>query len=193
MWLHNALSMDSIKPLLAPLNHKYAREHKYQNRPIYFSDEIHAKEYKGAVLLLGGDYGETDSYTTATGKLSGAQVHLAAFYSTYNPIKEVSDWIPFLSEIILGAILGCLSHTIIAKGQRGKNILLHLFALVFITSLTFFLLIWRDIWLNPAPLVLGMYLHSLISHDSKSIFTIFIKFLITLFFLCIALVLLIND
>lgn len=151
------------------------------------------KAINNNVVLIGGDYGVSDYYQTATTRLSGSEVHLAAFFSIRNYLAVKKNWLPYGLEIIVGVLFGLILHGLFAKrthfiyqyemsSNNATKLGLSAWALFFLLLIVIWPFIamlglihisietldrW-NIWLNPLPLLAGILVHAFWSNRSDA-------------------------
>jgi len=142
---------------------------------------------RGKVVFLGGSYGKDDSFYTVAGKYAGVFIHAAGYYSGVYSISPISHVGAFIVDIIIGVILGFVFSILweVYRYFRSnyensvgvKNYIIMRSMMFFILAiLLFFLILFcaysarlldLQFWLNPGPLVIGMFIHSLLTKDSE--------------------------
>jgi len=124
---------------------------------------------KDKIVILGGDYGTTDYSITPHGKYTGVMLHYAAYYSIINREKKVINWVEFVLDIIVGFFLSLYLHWILKINFLIKHIILRMIPVVSVIAVImllgfFSLLLFQksDIWINPAPLFVGILIEVLV-------------------------------
>lgn len=144
-------------------------------------------------IFLGGSYGVTDKFDTALGKFDGVSIHAASFYGNLNGVANASHVFAWGLDILIGLFLGILFQALWEKYNEAadrqkasepislstravqylvaKLWLLGIFALLALLAMIFLYsastLLSHGLWLNPGPIVIGMFLDSLLSSRSK--------------------------
>lgn len=144
----------------------------------------------GNVIFVGGSYDVHDTFRTVDGDMPGLYVHAASFTSLAMNTGQASHLQMFVADVVLGIILGVLFGGMwhyyskveenAAKGltlstrwtikpvlvfERSRLCLLLCWAVPVLLALGFALaahwLLAKGWWLNPGPIILGMFLHSM--------------------------------
>lgn len=166
----NAVDSNVLKGELAPFNFQYAGLPVKQQIP-WRPDADNIKQLaqlKGQVVILGGDYGLSDYYNTPLGRQAGVKLHYAAYYSMVNRLTEDKNHIiSFALDVLIGVVFSFIFHHLLHLMIEYFSLRLILVAIVLavmalLASLSYWLLITYNLWLKPAPLILGIVLHSLI-------------------------------
>jgi hypothetical protein len=150
----------------------------------YFSKNIHKNKNIHCVraIFFGGDYGKDDTYVTPLGAMPGVTVQAYTYFSIAERLKPHPWWVrwkplfAWLFDIVLGFWIGLIFHLIWQKfhdsrrrhefsGQAGWAagnflVLIACFALLMFIAIP--LLNW-GIWLNPALIVIGLFIDSYIT------------------------------
>jgi len=144
-------------------------------------------------IFLGGSYGVTDKFDTALGKFDGVSIHAASFYGNLKGVANASHVFAWGLDILIGLFLGIVFQALWVKYNEAtdsqktsepislstravkylfaKLWLLGIFALLALLAIIFMYsastLLSNGLWLNPGPIVIGMFLDSLLSSRSK--------------------------
>lgn len=144
----------------------------------------------GKTVFLGGDYSGADRFQTIARPtpVPGVVVHAAAYDGARQDLRRISDGLALLVDVIIGTLAGllfhatwarhnCAQHRLAAAGSRDwplyltarlwlvlNFVLLALFIWVIMKGAVF-LLDWH-LWSNPAPMVLGIFIKSLLGSRS---------------------------
>ena len=110
----------------------------------------------------------------------------AAYFSTLEHVGAVEGWIGFVIEVIVGVAFGFLFHRSWSAWERARarlraaddrtwrapyrdarlgllaNLALLPLSVVVVVLLSAWALIPNNVWLNPGPIVIGMFLKSLL-------------------------------
>ena len=131
--------------------------------------KVNTNKLKEQVVLLGGSYGSTDKYETPVGALAGVYIHAASYYSRVNPVEDLSHVLTYLVEIVVSTVLGVTFYSL-ARWYRKTHSLLSIVSnlglqlplmYIFILIAGYFLRF--NLWINPAPLIIGMEIHALLA------------------------------
>lgn len=130
-------------------------------------------------VFLGGAYGQSDLHATPHGDVPGVLIHAAIAYSEQHPVGVLPHVVGFGVDIFLGVCCGLLFSLswgcyFRAKASAttsehavfwlGLNLMLMLAGLLAVTLAASWL-IHRGWWLNPAPMILGMFLDTLLAKE----------------------------
>lgn len=137
---------------------------------------------QNTLVMVGGRYGKDDLFKTPLGEKYGIDLHAAAFASYTLPVSEVNKLVVLSIDILIGMIIGLMSNFawewLKNKPVSKKKIFPHI-VFIAMAILTYFLvnlslwgamlmLSWWQIWLNPAPIVIGMIIHAFVMAPSES-------------------------
>jgi len=129
-------------------------------------------------VFIGGDYGLGDEYNTPLGRLQGIYIHAASFETQFHKVGKANKLLVFIVDIFLGILAGyafkftwAQYHLQRNKGEQLAAVFfgsLHLLVLIggIVVLMLFsgWLLIEGKYWIQPAPVLLGMFIDSQISH-----------------------------
>ena len=143
-------------------------------------DELENKNLKNKTVFIGGGYGFSDKYITPSGEKFGVQIHEAIFYTLKNKIDIANIYITLFIDFLLAISFGLLIEFILKKREEAdslnlialNNILLFSLLIIFIViSNIVSSKLYHDlyIWLNPIPIIVGMFLDSIIGISKKNI------------------------
>lgn len=130
------------------------------------------------IVMLGGRYGKDDKFTTPIGDLYGVDIHAASYISQNESVTALHKLIVLIIDVAIGMLVGFIvkhSWEYFLKNHSGliKHKILPLFMLIVmfifmilcvLISLKISILImdhW-SVWLNPAPIVIGMVIHAFV-------------------------------
>lgn len=144
----------------------------------------------GKTVFLGGDYSGADRFQTIarSAPVPGVVVHAAAYNGARHNPSRISHGLALLVDVIIGTLAGLLFHFTWARHNGAQHRLaaagrqdwsLYLTARLWL-ALNFLLLaifIWiimeaavflldKHLWSNPAPMVLGIFIKSLLGSRS---------------------------
>jgi len=144
----------------------------------------------GKTVFLGGDYSGADRFQTIArpAPVPGVVVHAAAYNGARHNLSRISHWLAFLVDVIIGTVAGMLfhhswarhngaQHRLAAAGNKdwsrymvarlwlAANFLLLAGVIWVILQSAACLLDWH-LWSNPAPMVLGIFIKSLLGSRS---------------------------
>lgn len=146
---------------------------------------------KELVVFLGGSYGNDDQFVTSAGEFSGVFLHAAGYFTNIFPVNNIGHGAAFILDIIVGVVLGFIfvglwqkyratKDAFVAATTRSEHVRQYVYMrtiLVINVSLMFIILLIiyyfsgalleQQLWLNPGPLVIGMFVHGLISKDAE--------------------------
>jgi hypothetical protein len=141
-------------------------------------------------VFLGGDYSGADRFQTVArpAPVPGVVVHAAAYNGAQHDPSRISHGLALLVDVIIGTLAGLLFHATWARHNGAQHrlsaasrqdwllyltarlwlafnfILLAIFIWI-IMEAAVFLLDWH-LWSNPAPMVLGIFIKSLLGSRS---------------------------
>lgn len=174
-----------------PLNLEYLK-FIHSIVPRYTEDhwEAGGKLIAGRPVFLGGSWGNDDVFLTPVGNFAGVSIHAATLYSVQNEVRPFNEGIAVLLDVVFGVMLGfvfTVMWTIYANASRaihgrctaatgwagciaaycGARLVLVVNLLIPPLLLVLFIalsgsLISYGLWLNPGPIVVGMFLHALL-------------------------------
>lgn len=117
------------------------------------------------VVFVGGSYGVGDEYNTPSQKhTAGVIIHAATFYTQGNRVVNTWLWVGYLIDIIIGVMCGALFQYVHKKCGSTRNVrsLISNFILLFGLMVA---LLWvaqyyllQNLWIQPGPMLVGMYL-----------------------------------
>jgi hypothetical protein len=127
------------------------------------------------VIFFGGDYGRDDTYVTPLGVKPGVTVHAYTYFSIGNPLRSLR-WSAWAFDILLGLGSGLLFHGIWHQFHHSRRrnrfapqvgwVTLNFGILgVILIGLvrTVVPLLERGLWINPALIVIGLFIDSYIA------------------------------
>jgi CHASE2 domain-containing sensor protein len=154
-------------------------------------DEIDKKlPFKDRTVFLGGGYGDRDAYPTAFGQQNGVSLHAAAYYSVLRGVNRIRDWGAFVIDILIGIAAGFLFHQTwdrynhaalgVAQGNANRSIwrayfrarawlagnFLLVAALVIMLAYLSGWLLRSDLWVNPGPVIIGVFIKTILASRS---------------------------
>jgi hypothetical protein len=137
------------------------------------------------VVFLGGAYDDGERMLTVGGAAYGVQVHAASFTSLAMGTADASVWVVAASDILLGLLFGFLFHWMwerfsklehtVGAWQCTRAWVLHFYfvrlvlfgcwmlplALAYISIVASSSIYAHGLWINPGPIIIGMFLHTL--------------------------------
>lgn len=133
---------------------------------------------KDKVIYLGAGYGFTDLFATPYGEKYGVEIHNAIYYSLDNKIAPANIVISIFADIAIGVLFGIiLSWTLVKRKIIKTTNMLILNNLAIVGIVLFFIMLSTYvsailfhsifIWLNPIPIILGMFIDMMIGIDNK--------------------------
>lgn len=186
------LSVDSNT---TPLNTEYFAHSADSIFPVKFDEGsgFEIQPVKGRVVFLGGSYGKDDKFVTADNVRDGTSIHAAAAYSYVNPVHNTSHLLGWGLDIVVGLLLGLFFFEPLWKKYneankalktapskfwakfatylRAKFWLILNFLVLFIIVMLFLFLASKFLssgyWLNPGPMIIGMFIDTLLSSRSE--------------------------
>jgi hypothetical protein len=130
-------------------------------------------------IFFGGDYGKDDTYITPLGATPGVTVQAYTYFSIAERLRSHHWWVPWMVwfvDILSGFLIGWLFHLIWHKfhDYRQRHIFSgqvvcasgNFFILILLLALLTFVsapLLSRGIWLNPALIVIGLFIDSYVT------------------------------
>ncbi|WP_129104138.1 CHASE2 domain-containing protein [Arcobacter sp. CECT 8985] len=141
-------------------------------------NQLNSYSLKDKTIFLGGKYGYSDKYLTPYGEKVGTQIHEAIFYTQTHKINNANTSITVFADLFLAFTFGLLLEKILEFRKKAQslniiavlNILLFIFLILFIFISSYISShIYHNfyIWLNPIPLIIGMFLDSIIGLSQK--------------------------
>lgn len=136
-----------------------------------FADFLKRNDIENKVVFLGGQYNNQDKFLTPIGALDGVAVHA---YIVASDLKNASHWIAILLDIVVGSIIGVILAFLWKKYDTESfnwifdsyksvvflAILSFVIALIFLSIYLMPVIMSSGIWLNPGPMILGMFIHA---------------------------------
>jgi hypothetical protein len=131
-----------------------------------------------SAIFFGGEYGKDDIYTTPLGILPGVTIQAYTYFSIgqrQNSNAWLWLWLALLLDIILGFIVGLIFHWNWENFHRCRHsnpdkfapqVGWALLSVLFLLNILVFLvlisspLLGRGIWINPAPIIIGLFIKS---------------------------------
>ena len=144
-------------------------------------NEIKEFDFKNKTIFIGGGYGFDDKYITPEGEKFGVEILNSIFYTLNHKIDHANL---LTTLIIFDLILGLSFGTLIAyylkkrvNAQLESSITFYNLILIFIMivyfilslNITAYLFHNMYLWLNPIPLLIGMFLDAIIGLGNKEI------------------------
>lgn len=141
-------------------------------------EDLEKYNLKDKTVYLGSGYGFTDLFVTPYGEKYGVEIHNAIYYSLNNKIAPANIVISIISDIAIGVLFGMLLSWTIAKRAMIKTtnmLIVNNLAIVFIVTFFIMLSMYLSavlfhsifIWLNPIPIIIGMFIDMMIGIDNK--------------------------
>ncbi|KIF82481.1 hypothetical protein TSA66_19335 [Noviherbaspirillum autotrophicum] len=183
---HNTETIPLKSALLSPINlHQQAVEPEWSAAKGFAIPNL-----AGKTVFLGGAWADSDQFFSALSEhpYPGVFIHAAAFSTQLNPAINTSHGYALLADMVVGTILGFIFHGIWTKIGRAKPYLLG--ASKGVRNQMFHTLLWRgvlvigwlppiliiclffgasalllklNLWLNPGPLVFGMFIDAIMA------------------------------
>ena len=164
---------------LTPINFKNINFNTIELNSISDLDKY---DLKDKVIFLGGSYGFGDTFITPYGEKYGVQIHDAIYYTLNHKIDPANIYIAVISDVLIGLLFGYIFSYILVKRANIKNnngfikVNIQLIAILvcFIygsTILSTYLFHYLYVWLNPVPIVVGMFVDMLIGMGNNDSFT----------------------
>jgi hypothetical protein len=188
---HAANAIPLKTALLAPANlHRQAVEPGWSAAGGFAFPDL-----AGKTVFLGGAWGDSDNFFTALSERShpGVFIHAAAYSTLLDPVRVTSHARAFAIDIVIGTMLGFLFHAIwsgiqsikkrvinhdegllrlLASAFRWRVVLLLGWVPPLVIVFVFFwwsaLLLSSNSWLNPGPLVLGMFIDAVMAAKTRA-------------------------
>jgi CHASE2 domain-containing sensor protein len=164
---------------LRPINYRYFDG----AAPVVLDKSVLPKTVRDSItqkiVFLGGAYGQSDLHATPHGDVPGVLIHAAIAYSEAHPVGVLPHIVGFAVDVLLGVCFGLLfslswgyyfrAKASSATSERavfwlGLNLMMMLGGLLAVTLAASWL-IHRGWWLNPAPMILGMFLDTLLAKE----------------------------
>lgn len=184
--LFDALVLPQSEGPLGPFNARFFT-HLPQHR-VVAETLAPAIDFAGRTVFLGGAYDDKDRFLTPLAgtdrRIEGVAVHAAIWFSTKYPVDVWQGLRAFLLDILLGLLIGYLfgwtwSRYQAAQAGQGdwsparnyltvRGLLLGNFAVLALLIFVFMSLAAgyfypRNYWINPGPIILGVFVKFLIS------------------------------
>ena len=176
------------------IQNKYFKENKrfnssainyeqINNHTIYIDsiNDLTQYNFQDKVIFLGGGYGFDDKYITPYGEKFGVEILNSIFYSSKYHI-ETADVLKTLIvyDLCIGMLFGWLLNFLLNKRDNiDKEYLLFLnnSALLLLILMFYFISLlisgiffhYFYLWMNPVPLLIGMFLDGILNLGKKSI------------------------
>lgn len=130
------------------------------------------------VVMVGGRYGKDDKFTTPLGELYGIDLHAASYVSQEQRVSTFHKLTVLILDIAIGIMVGFFAklsweYLLNDHSELVKRKLFPLFMLIIMflfmmaciwlsLKISNFLMGQWSVWLNPAPIVIGMVIHAFV-------------------------------
>lgn len=142
------------------------------------ASDLDKYDLKDKTVYLGSGYGFTDLFVTPYGEKYGVEIHSAIYHSLNNQIAPANITISVISDIAIGVFFGMFLSWTIAKRaniQTTNGLIFNNLAIVFIVAFFIMISMYLSavlfhsifIWLNPIPIIIGMFIDMMIGLDHK--------------------------
>lgn len=159
-----------------PINFKNINSHTLVINEI---DDLKKYDLQNKTIFLGGGYGFGDKYITPYGEKFGVQVHESIFYTISHKIDQANTLLTLIADFLLAITFGIVMEYLVnlrekltsLNGLALNNILLFVLLItsVIISTIISALMFHNFyIWLNPIPLIIGMFLDSIIGISKRN-------------------------
>lgn len=141
-------------------------------------EDIDKYNLQDKTLFIGGSYGFSDKYVTPFGEKNGVEILNAVFYSIHYTIDAENIFVATLIDILVGISFGYVVSYLLRKrlnvktnDEKIKNntalvtVLIIFMFISYILSAVVFHKFY--VWINPFPIVLGIFIDLLIGMDNK--------------------------
>gem|GEM_PF-1546413 len=157
--------------------------HKINNSTMVLDNfnDIEKYDFKDKTIFLGGGYGFGDKYLTPYGEKFGVEILNAIYYTQSHKINHASAITTLIVfDISIGLSFGFLIAYLLKKRQNANiqsKITLYNMTLLLTIVLFSFLSLWISasifhdfyLWLNPIPILVGMFIDSIMGLGEKEI------------------------
>jgi len=151
-----------------------------------------AADTGGRTVFLGGAYDDKDRFLTpldpAGSKIEGVAVHAATWFSVMHPVDVKHGIETFLLDVLLGLLIGYLfgwtwgwyrmaqttgpgssptRHYLTTRGLLLLNLAVFALLIVLFMSLAADYFYPRNYWVNPGPIILGVFVKFLIASHGQ--------------------------
>jgi hypothetical protein len=181
--LKYTLTEDSIAAIVNQKVTAHAAEHSHsehaESLPINYATKIRFvfeellkhNDIENKVVFLGGQYNNQDKFLTPIGELDGVAVHA---YILASDLENASHSIAMLLDIVVGSIIGIILAFLWKKYDTESfhwifdsyksvvflAILSFVLSLIYLSIYLMPVIMSSGIWLNPGPMILGMFIHA---------------------------------
>jgi CHASE2 domain-containing sensor protein len=153
---------------------------KITHSTIYLNNMSEIKKYNlsNKTVFLGGGYGFTDIYKTPYSERFGVEILNAIYYSITHPIEYANLLNTSIIDILNGLLFGFFISFILRKKSTAKTqnmntfynlsliIILFLFIIISLSISSIFFHKFF-VWINPVPIILGMFIDLVINSEKK--------------------------
>lgn len=153
-----------------------------QKRSFYLSNknQLDTLDIKDKTVFLGGSYGYSDKYLIPGTEVNGVEILEAIYYTLSHKIEEADIYLSSFIDIVNGLIFGWILNSLLRlRKQQFSKAHYERYALLNV-SIFGLLIFWIGlslqisatvfesfyIWLNPIPIVFGMFLDSIFTATS---------------------------
>jgi hypothetical protein len=153
-----------------------------QKRSFYLSNknQLDTLDIKDKTVFLGGSYGYSDKYLIPSAKVNGVEILEAIYYTLSHKIEEADIYLSSFIDILNGLIFGWILNSLLrlrkeqfskANYERYALLNVSIFGLLIFwigLSLQISATVFESfyIWLNPIPIVFGMFLDAIFTATS---------------------------
>lgn len=141
-------------------------------------EDIDKYDLKNKTIYLGSGYGFNDLFVTPYGEKYGVEIHNAILYSLNNKISNANVALSILMDILIGFSFGILLSWTLAKRKQlttTNMLIINNLSIIFIVAFFILLSTYLSailfhtlfIWLNPIPIIIGMFIDMIIDIDNK--------------------------
>ncbi|MBE0496630.1 MAG: CHASE2 domain-containing protein [Campylobacterales bacterium] len=143
-------------------------------------EQLRDVDLKDKVVFLGGSYGYSDKYLTPSSEVNGVEILEAIYYTQSHKIEKADIVFSSVVDVVNGFLFGILLSFLLRnrlrffRGEHYElytiiNILVFILLgawMVFSLKLSAYMFVHFYIWLNPIPIIFGMFLDAIFASAS---------------------------
>jgi len=147
---------------------------EFENRVLRIDWDMESPDFeqlRDRKVIFGPRYGEDDLFETPLGRRYGMDLHGAVSTTLDHPIRSSHVWEGWLSDIVLGLIIGGLVSFVWGRYFRAVDagwafcylwlvaaIGIFLVAFLALSAVAYWALVSLGVWMSPIPMAAGMFL-----------------------------------
>jgi hypothetical protein len=144
-------------------------------------EDINKYNFNNKVIFLGGSYGFGDSYLTPYGDKYGVEILNAIYYSLNHSIEKSNVYLTLIIyDIIMGFSFGYILNLLLNSRENiesKKMLFYNNLKLISLIVFFYFMSLYISgylfhnlyMWMNPVPLLIGMFLDGILRLGEKKI------------------------